>query len=201
MSEHTADDSIHTHHHAVQFYGTDESLFTTVATFLSEGLVAGQPAIVIATAPHGAAIVEHLSGRLIDCDKAINTGDLLILDAHDVLDLFMRPDGPDAELFELHVGGVVNRAISGRTRTIVRAYGEMVDVLWKEGRSDAAIKLEILWNKLALKHNFALLCGYAMGSFYKQTKHLEDVCAHHTHVTVDDTNVVPFEAKRPAKSA
>jgi DcmR-like sensory protein len=200
MSE-TTPDSIHAHHHAVQFYGTDESLFTTVATFLSEGLVAGQPAIVIATAAHGAAIIEHLRGRLIDCDKAIGTGDLLILDAQEMLNLFMGPDGPDPDLFELHVGGLVGRVLDGRTRTPVRAYGEMVDVLWKEGHSDAAIKLEILWNKLALKHNFALLCGYAMGSFYKQTKHLEDICTQHTHATMDDTNVVPFTPRRAAKSA
>jgi hypothetical protein len=69
----------------------------------------------------------------------------------------------------------------------------MVDVLWKQGRSAAAIKLEILWNKLAMKYSFALLCGYAMGSFYKQTQHLDDVCALHSHVVATDRNVVPFE--------
>ena len=46
--------SIHTHHHAVQFYENDGSLFTTVAGFLSQGLVEGHPAIVIATAEHTA---------------------------------------------------------------------------------------------------------------------------------------------------
>ena len=40
---------IYDHHHAVQFYGDDDSLFTTVAGFLSQGFVDGHPAIVIAT--------------------------------------------------------------------------------------------------------------------------------------------------------
>ena len=58
------------HHHAVQFYGSEESLFTTVAGFLGEGLVTRQPAIVIATPAHRLAIEEHLCGRLIDCAQA-----------------------------------------------------------------------------------------------------------------------------------
>jgi hypothetical protein len=188
------------HHHAVQFYGSDESLFTTVASFLAEGLVTQQPAVVIATASHRTAIVEHLCGRLIDCEQAIRTGDLLLLDAEETLNLFMVNNLPDADLFEANVGKVVEQTLTGRNRPVLRAYGEMVDVLWKQGRSDAAIKLEILWNKLALKYNFALLCGYAMGSFYKQTQQLEEVRAQHSHVIPCESNVVPFE-RRIAKSA
>ena len=189
-------DRLHNHHHAVQFYGTDQSLFTTVAGFLAEGFVAGQPAIVVATRAHSAAIVDHLCSRLIDCDRAIRNGDLVLLDAEATLDLFMIGDWPDPELFERNVGRLIDQAINGRRRTVLRVYGEMVDVLWKQGRSEAAIKLEILWNMLALKYNFALLCGYAMGSFYKQTKQLEDVIVQHTHVIAHDTNIVPFPPKR-----
>jgi hypothetical protein len=201
-------DGLHGHHHAVQFYGTAHSLCTTVASFLAEGLVEGQPAIVIATASHGAAILEELSHRFIDCEKAVRNGDLLLLDADATLDLFMIDGEPDPELFEHNVGRLMDQAINGRQQTILRTYGEMVDVLWKLGRSEAAIKLEILWNKLALKYNFALLCGYSMGSFYKQLKQLEGVIAHHTqvvgtdHAVADDhgTSVVPFPPKR-ARSA
>ena len=187
------------HHHAVQFYGSDESLCTTVSAFLAEGLVAQQPGIVIATQPHRAMIIEHLCGRLIDCDRAVKDGDLVILDAEATLDLFMVNGMPNADLFEVNVSRVIDQTLNGRSRTVVRAYGEMVDVLWKDGQSDAAIALEILWNKLALKYNFALLCGYSMGSFYKQTTLLEKVCAQHTCVVPANTNVVPFQ--RRAKSA
>ena len=58
----------------------------------------------------------------------------------------------------------------------------MVDVLWKEGKPEAAIRLEMLWNKLAQQHGFALLCGYSMGNFYKETKGFEAICREHTHV-------------------
>ena len=185
------------HGHAVQFYGTDESLFTTVASFLAAGLVSGQPAVVIATFSHRIPIINHLRERLIDCDRALRNGDLILLDAEATLDLFMVNDEPDQELFESNVGRLLDQAINGRPRIVLRAYGEMVDVLWKQGRSEAAIKLEIMWNKLATKYDFALLCGYSMGSFYKQTQQLEEVIALHTCVVAHDTNVVPFSTQRP----
>jgi hypothetical protein len=185
-------DTGHVHHHAVQFYGTDHSLLTTVAGFLAEGLVIGQPAIAIATGVHRRGIVEYLGKRFIDCNRAVRDGDLILLDAEATLDLFMVGDEPDPDLFQENVGRLVQQAMNGRPRVILRAYGEMVDVLWKQRRSEAAIKLEMLWNKLAGSYDFALLCGYAMGSFYKQTKQLEDVIAQHTHVIAHDTNVVPF---------
>jgi len=197
---HVPADSLHTHHHAVQFYGTDQSLCTTVAGFLAEGLVAGQPAILIATTPHTDAIVEQLGHCLIDCEKAVRTGDLMLLDSDATLDLFMIGQEPDEALFEENIGRLINQALNGRQRTVVRAYGEMVDVLWRQGRSEPAIKLEILWNKLAVKYNFALLCGYSMGSFYKQSKQLQRVIAQHTQVVADRSKVVPFPP-RPARTA
>lgn len=197
---HVPADTLHTHHHAVQFYGTDQSLCSTVAGFLAEGLVSGQPAIVIATAPHAQAIVEQLGHRLIDCEKAVRTGDLILLDAEATLDLFMVDQEPDEGLFDENIGRLIDQGINGRQRTVLRAYGEMVDVLWKQGRSESAIKLEILWNKLAVKYNFALLCGYSMGSFYKQSKQLERVIAQHTQVVEDESNVVTFPP-RPARIA
>ena len=192
---------IKANHHAVQFYGNEQSLFNTVAGFLSEGLIAGQPAIIIATEPHRLAIVEHLASRLIDVEQAQRTGNLVVLDAEESLATFMVGDAPDRSSFESHVGGVIERLLAGRTETVIRAYGEMVDVLWKEGRSEAAIRLEVLWNSLAIKHGFALLCGYSIGNFYKQTEQFRAVCDQHTHVIEPEPNVVPFESKFPARSA
>ena len=174
---------IYDHHHAVQFYGDDDSLFTTVAGFLSKGFVDGHPAIVIATAAHRTAILDHLRGRLIDVDKAQQIRSLIMLDAQQTLDLFMDRGVPDQERFEASVGKLIAEVLDGREdRILIRAYGEMVDVLWKAGKSDAAIRLEMLWNRLAQRYGFALLCGYSMGNFYKETDGFEDICREHTHI-------------------
>ena len=67
-----------------------------------------------------------------------------MLDAEDALATFMIEDYPDPVCFKRAIGDVITQALGGRTRTTLRAYGEMVDVLWKRGKEDAAIKLEIL---------------------------------------------------------
>jgi DcmR-like sensory protein len=192
---------INAHHHAVQFYGNDDSLITTVGAFLSEGLVAGHPAIVFATRAHATAIERQLATRLIDVATAVKIGDLVLLDADQALASFMVDDVPHPGKFRYEVGGLIERTLGDRKKMIVRAYGEMVDVLWKQGREEAAIRLEILWNQLATQFGFALLCGYSMGNFYKQAEKFQEVCRQHSHVLDADTNVVIFDQKRRVKTA
>ena len=182
MNTRDPSERLHHHHHTVQFYGDETELFKTIGLFLSEGLVAGLPAIVIATPDHNVAIQDALSAHLIDVARARHLGDLVILDAEDTLGTFMHNGIPDTILFQRHVGALMEQTVRGRGQTPLRAYGEMVDVLWKEGKSHAAIRLEMLWNRLAQRHGFALLCGYSMGNFYKETKGFEDICREHTHI-------------------
>ncbi len=167
----------------MQFYADDESLCTTVAGFLSQGFVDGHPAIVIATRKHREAILACLKSRFIDVERALQTGSLVVLDAQKTLDLFMNGDQPDEERFENTVGRLISSLLEGHESGIqIRAFGELVDVLWKQGQPAAAIKLEMLWNRLAQRYGFALLCGYSMGNFYKATTGFEDICREHTHV-------------------
>lgn len=188
-------------HHAVQFYGNKSSLFTTVAGFLSEGLVAEQPTIVIATEDHRVAIVDRLRERFIDVELAQRCGDLNLMDAEELLARFMDGDEPDPQRFEDHVGTLIDETLKGRPRTVVRAYGEMVDVLWQRGQAEAAIRLEVLWNKLAQSHGFALLCGYSMGNFYKRAEQFQAVCDLHTHVMASEPNVAILDSKRKLRPA
>ena len=184
----------HTAHHVVQFYASDRSLFSTVAEFLADGLLLGQPAIVIATPAHRDGIEAHLEAKQIDCAVARRAGDLVMLDAEETLAQFAVGGEIEPDLFERTVDVMVEQALSGRGRTGVRAFGEMVDLLWRQGHTDSAIKLEMLWHKLVIKHRFALLCGYAMGHFYKQTWQLERIRHYHSHAILPD-NILPFTPK------
>jgi hypothetical protein len=168
------------HFHAVRFYEDDKSLCRIVSTFITEGLALDQPALVIATRPHTDAIVDNLAKSAIDVARLKQQGDLLLLDARETLATFMTNGQPDPDYFKASAASALEQVARGRPNTI-RAYGEMVDVLWKDGMSGAAIKLEMLWNHLAHTHDFSLLCGYAMGNFYKDAT-IDDVCRHHTHV-------------------
>src|SRR6185437_1685178 len=104
------------------------------------------PAVVIATSEHTAAIAVCLGTFHLDVDELKRRGDLVVLDARDTLATFMADGAPDRNAFRRHVGGVFNEITRGRARCSVRAYGEMVDLLWKDGMTGAAIQVESLWN-------------------------------------------------------
>jgi hypothetical protein len=168
------------HFHAVRFYEDDTSLCRIVSGFVADGLREGQPALVIASAAHNECILENLRASGIDVAALQQVNELLMLDAREMLNLFMEDGLPNPERFHAVATAALDRIAGGRKVTI-RAFGEMVDLLWKDGRSAASIKLEMLWNRLAGSHDFSLLCGYAMGNFYKDVT-IDEVCRHHTHI-------------------
>jgi hypothetical protein len=182
MNDRPRVDEVAPHHHAVQFYRDETELIKTISSFLSEGLASGQPALVIATPEHAAAIHDALTACRVDVVRARHLGDLVMLDAEETLATFMHNGTPDRLLFQRHVGSLMEQAVRGRGQTPLRAYGEMVDLLWRRDQTDAAIRLEVLWNELARLHSFSLLCGYAVGNFYKDTSKMEDVVRQHSHV-------------------
>jgi PAS domain S-box-containing protein len=57
----------------------------------------------------------------------------------------------------------------------------MVDVLWQQGKREAAIRLEEMWNELQRHHEFSLLCAYAIDTLYKEHS-IAEICRTHTHV-------------------
>jgi len=172
------------HFHAVQFYKDAGSLADTVASFIADGLKSGHPALIVASSTHAAGIVHALDATGVDVADLRKTGELQILDARKLLNAFMVGGRPDALLFRSNVGDVIERLCAGRTPCPIRVYGEMVDLLWQDGNEEGAIRLEILWNQLASAYDFALLCGYAVGHFYKETRdpRYDNVCEQHTHV-------------------
>ncbi|HXN75563.1 MAG TPA: ATP-binding protein, partial [Gemmatimonadaceae bacterium] len=129
--------------------------------------------------PHREAFRGRLEAKGFDGQ----TKEVVFLDASEMLDSFMIGNLPDEVLFKNNVGGLIARTVNGSGGR-VRAYGEMVDVLWREGNPQGAIRLEELWNDLADVQSFSLLCAYAMGNFYKEShsKHFEDICRTHSQV-------------------
>ena len=182
------------HFHAVRFYETHESLCRIVVEFLAGGLANGEPGLVIGTPGHNAEILRQLQGRALDIDALQSAGDLVFIDANEMLTSFMVNDAPDSDLFKNEAGKVLERLSRGRSDLTVRAYGEMVDVLWRAGNTVGAVKLEVLWNQLAMTHDFSLLCGYAMGNFYKNAA-IREICLEHTHAVAFDGSVAPIEAR------
>jgi hypothetical protein len=176
--------------HAVRFYQNGDELSRIVADFILEGHATADPALVISTAAHHLDLVKELRRRELDVDRLQNEGALVLADADELLRQFMRDGMPAPRLFRKTIVPLIEKACAGRKNCTVRAYGEMVDVLWRQGNTVAAVKLETLWNELASTHEFSLLCGYSMGQFYKSAD-ITQICSHHSHVVREFGRRVP----------
>jgi len=172
------------HFHAVQFYESDDSLITIVARFLADGFRQSQPGVVIATPEHCVAIEESLAAYQLDARRMKQLGDLVVLDAREVLGTIMADGMPHAPSFKHVLGSTFAEVARIHPERTIRAYGEMVDVLWKDGMTAAAIRLETLWNELAKSYDFKLLCGYSMGNFYKDAA-VGEITRQHSHLLAD----------------
>ena len=144
--------------HVVQFYDAEESLVGVVGSYLSAALAEGDSVVVIAAPGHRQAFRSALAGVGMDLDVAEREHRLTLMDAATTLARFTIDGRIDSTAFDREVGGVVRAAsASGRP---VRAYGEMVALLWEAGDVDGAIRLERLWNELGDRTPFSLFCAY-----------------------------------------
>jgi PAS domain S-box-containing protein len=174
--------------HAVQFYDREEALHDVVVRYLHEGISRGDSCLVIATEAHGRAFRDGLAAHGVDARALVECGRLVLLDAGDTLKTFLDAGVPDATRFERTIGATLDEVRANAPSGAVRAYGEMVDVLWADGNATGAIELERLWNELAATRSFALLCAYAMSRFgtAAEAAGLASVCAQHTHVVATE---------------
>jgi hypothetical protein len=165
--------------HIAHFYEDDESFLLTLGGFIAEGLAKGESAIVIATPQHLAGLEQRLGKCGVDLASALLEDRYIALDAKSALAKFMRKDWPDDRLFAEMVGNLINRA-SKKGRG-VRAFGEMVALLWAEGQQEATIRLEYLWNMFCRDYGFCLLCSYPKAGFTKDPQQsIAEICGHHS---------------------
>ena len=171
--------------HTVQFYGEDSSLLDESSRFVGAELVAGETAVVIATKAHREGIAQRLQSRGFDTTKAVEEGRYIVLDADETMAKFMRDGWPDADLFADVVGSVLGQTPVARgNKRRVAAFGEMVSLLWARGNTEAAVRLEQLWNGLAHTYNLSLRCAYPMSAFHRQGdgESFLKICGEHSHV-------------------
>lgn len=171
------------HDHVVHFYASDEELFDQVGRHLSDALHSGAAAIVLASPAHARGFEARLNASGVDLGAAVAEGAYQVLDADETLQQFLLDGRPDARLFDEVVGGLV-RATAATGREVC-AYGEMVALLWDDGRVTAAIELEALWNDLSLRVPFSLFCSYpssGVALLPDRAELLSQVCCSHSAV-------------------
>lgn len=167
--------------HLVQIYEDDDSFLEMLEGFVAGGLHSGEGVVVIATPAHLSSLNRRLSKSGVNVGKAMERDQYLALDAEAMLSIFMVNGWPDEELFNNFVAGILRRAKQGDRP--VRAFGEMVAILWAQGNSGATVRLEHLWQDLCEEQNFTLFCAYPKCGFTRDAaQSIEDICATHTRV-------------------
>lgn len=168
--------------HFVQFYEADGFLLNSLGGFIGKAITAGDAAIVVATQEHRNGLDELLQANGLDVSGAKKHGRYVSLDAAETLSRFMVDGLPEASRFNDVLGGIIASVTDGRSR--IRAFGEMVALLWADGNHAAAIRVEELWNDLQKAHSFSLFCAYPMNGLggEKFVEPHSSVCNVHSRV-------------------
>jgi PAS domain S-box-containing protein len=179
--------------HVVQLYTDDGFLIDVLSRFVGEALAVGDAAVVIATESHQRALEKRLSARGLDTVTAQRQGRYSTLDAAQTLPRFMENGTVDEARFKTIVGGLLTQArnaVDGKHCRIA-AFGELVALLWAEGKPQEAIRLEWLWNDLAKTHSFSLLCAYPVSGFSEggQIEPFLKICEEHSGVVPSEDYV------------
>ncbi|MFA9445375.1 ATP-binding protein [Egicoccus sp. AB-alg6-2] len=168
--------------HLVGFYEDETYLADAVASFLAPALRAGDAGVVVATPAHREQFAAALRTEGVDVEAAIEADALILLDASDLIDQFLRDAVTDRQAFRRVVGEVLARAGTGGRE--VNVFGEMVALLWERDNVTAVVELEDAWNDLAHEHPFVLFCAYPMHGFNQPeaAEAFGAVMERHTHV-------------------
>jgi MEDS: MEthanogen/methylotroph, DcmR Sensory domain len=175
--------------HVVQLYGDDDRLLIqNVGRFLSEGLKRGDSLVVIATPEHRTSLTGSLRSEA-GYSRAVLEGRLMFLDARATLDRILVDGYPDPELFESVMGESLRRVRARAVHTGVRAYGEMVGLLWMAGEREAAVQLEHLWNDLLPQSEVSLFCSYPVDVLSPEFESgkVDGLLCTHTHLLPADS--------------
>jgi len=176
----------HSHLHTVQFYEDDQVFVEGLSQYIGSALGAGGACVVIATAAHRERVAERLTAWGIDLRIAARSNRYIALDAEETLAQFMVGGWPNEQLFWNTIEPALLRA-QGMIRskaTSVVVFGEMVALLWAEGKREAAVRLEQMWNDLARRQPFSLRCAYPMGCFRNRAEDrlFRQMCGEHSAV-------------------
>ena len=165
--------------HILQVYENTDEFISTLTGFVFDGFNSGDSIIVIARADHLEMLNSRLIANAIDINELINSGQYKPLDAEETLSRFMVNGWPDEQRFMSLANGLLSEAKKGKRK--VRAFGEMVAILWQQGNSEATVQLEHLWNKFCSREELCLFCAYPKSGFTKDANEsLNDICASHT---------------------
>ena len=181
--------------HVVQIYENDQVFVDLLGGFTCGGIRNGDSVVVIATAQHIAQLNDQLRANGFDPFSLSLKDQFIALDAEETLARFMVNGWPDENLFRHTVSELLTRA--KRHNRQVRAFGEMVAILWAQGLKEATVYLEHLWNKFCESEDFCLFCAYPRHGFAADPhSSIMHICGTHSKIVAGvgiETNEILYK--------
>lgn len=171
--------------HVLHLYEDDDEFLGLLTNFVGDGINSNEGVIVIATDDHLNDLKLRLTSHGMNVGALISSNRFFPLNAEETLSEFMRDGWPDEELFMKVISNLIKNAKRGNNK--VRAFGEMVAVLWSEGNNGATVNLEHLWNKFCEQEAFCLFCAYPKSGFTQNSaESMLHICDSHSRMIKGD---------------
>jgi hypothetical protein len=169
------------HQHIVQIYEEDQPFLDLLTDFVSNGINVNDCVIVIATESHLKSLDNRLRANGFNVFDLTLRDQFIPLNVDMTLSRFMINGWPDELLFRHLITRLIDRAHMHKRK--VRAFAELVAILWSHGLHEATVRLEDLWNKFCETEGFCLFCAYPKTSF-NQVPHdsMMNICGAHQKV-------------------
>lgn len=171
--------------HVLQIYEDTEVFINTLAAFVGTGINAGESVVIIADPQHSRLLEEKLKEHVVHLETLVSGNRFIVQNAEDTLKEFMVDGFPDQEKFIESISATISRARGTENRK-VRAFGEMVALLWDRGDREATLRLEQFWDRLCKKEKISLFCAYPRDIFNGPLhKHIGHICNSHSKIIRD----------------
>jgi DNA-binding NarL/FixJ family response regulator len=178
-------DSLAAHHHPLLFYSSDAALVGACSGFIAGAFAEGHAVIVLVTKAHEESIRLSLQASCIDFRDAVQQGRYISVDICDMLAKVTVDGWPDPVRFRSAAEDLVAAARrAARHGARVVACGECAPTLWAQGRVQAAIRLEHLWDELVQSQRMDTLCMYPSTARETSLVAMRSLCAEHTSVEI-----------------
>jgi len=167
--------------HVLHLYENDDAFLDMLVGFVGAGINADDAVVIIADEAHLEGLQSRLSNHGIFMDSLIEENRYIPLRADEVLKEFMVDGMPDETLFKKTIGRVIRMA--KRNGRKVRAFGEMVAILWSDGNKKATARLEELWEQYCAQENLTLFCAYPRNIFIQNAgEEAMHICSCHSRM-------------------
>lgn len=146
--------------HLAQFHRDTDALTESAFVFLEAGLRGSNSLLIIGPAERVEQLFDRLATAKFHPKSLADSGQLAVMDSTPIIEQLVSNGDAEFARFRGMLGPVLSRLRAHGRGT--RIYGEIASVLWQAGETDAAVRLEDLWNALAGAFSFSLFCGFTM---------------------------------------